>query len=185
MEFGVRSGAYQREFDRMFPGLDQKDSWRYLQEMLPLLKRLRAGDVAHDGTYWQFPSSTSCPKPLQTEVPIWVAARSPITFDYAIAHDCNIMSWPLTQPFSEAGKDRSMLDDSGRRLNPGYSGKFAMIRHTVHYDSGSTTAMSHAIAAEIPRAESRVVPHLKHLGLIERPEPFSAPFFAFLDRVVR
>jgi len=35
MEFGVGSGAYQREFDRMFPGLDQKDSWRYMQEMLP------------------------------------------------------------------------------------------------------------------------------------------------------
>lgn len=135
MEFGVGSGAYQREFDRMFPGLDQKDSWRYMQEMLPLVKKLWAGDVAHDGAYWQFPTATSCPKPLQAKVPVWVAARSPITFDYAVEQNCNIMSWPLTLPFSEAQRYRNMLDDSIKRLNPGYSGRFAMMRHTVVYDN--------------------------------------------------
>lgn len=135
MEFGIGSGAYQREFDRMFPGLDQKDSWRYMQEMLPLVQKLWKGDVEHNGTYWQFPKATSCPKPMQENVPIWVAARSPITFDYAVENNCNIMSWPLTLPFSEAAKYRGMLDDSKARLNPGYSGKFAMMRHTVVYDN--------------------------------------------------
>ena len=24
--------------------------------------------------------------------------RAPITFDYAVEHGCNIMSWPLTMP---------------------------------------------------------------------------------------
>jgi alkanesulfonate monooxygenase SsuD/methylene tetrahydromethanopterin reductase-like flavin-dependent oxidoreductase (luciferase family) len=56
-----------------------------MQEMLPLVRKLWQGDVTHEGTYWQFPSATSCPKPLQGEVPMWVAARSPITFDYAVA----------------------------------------------------------------------------------------------------
>ena len=82
LEFGLGSGAYQREFDRMRPGLDQKDSYRYMQEMLPLVRQLWQGDVTHEGEFWQFPAATSCPKPVQEEVPFWVAARSPITFDY-------------------------------------------------------------------------------------------------------
>ena len=110
LEFGLGSGAYQREFDRMKPGLDQKGSWQYMQEMLHLVRDLWHGDVAHDGKYWQFPTATSCHKPLQETVPMWVAARAPITFDYAVTNDCNIMNWPLTQPFSEAEKYRSQLE---------------------------------------------------------------------------
>lgn len=54
---------------------------------------------------------------------------------------------------------------------------------TCEHDSGSTPAMSHAIAAEIPGAETLIVPQLQHLGLIERPELFSDPMRAFLARV--
>ena len=104
LELGLGSGAYQREFDRMRPGLDQKDSHRYMQEMLPLVRELWKGDVEHNGENWQFPKATSCPKPVQDNVPMWVAARSPATFDYAVANDCNVMCWPLTMPFSEAEK---------------------------------------------------------------------------------
>ena len=64
LEFGIGSGAYQREFDRMHPGLKQSDGWKYMQEMLPLVRALWQGDVAHDGAFWQFPSATSCPKPV-------------------------------------------------------------------------------------------------------------------------
>jgi hypothetical protein len=69
LEFGIGSGAYQREFDRMFPGLDQKDSWQYMQEMLPVVKKLWEGDYEHNGEYWQFPSRHVLPKPVQKEVP--------------------------------------------------------------------------------------------------------------------
>ena len=101
LELGLGSGAYQREFDRMHPGLAQPDSYKYMQEALPLIRELWEGDVTHDGEFWQFPRSTACPKPVQDEVPFWVAARAPVTFDYAVENDCNIMSWPLTHPFSE------------------------------------------------------------------------------------
>ena len=137
LEFGLGSGAYQREFDRMYPGLDQKDGYRYLQEMLPLVQQLWQGDVAHDGTFWQFPAATSCPKPVQPQVPIWVAARSPITFDYAVENDCNIMSWPLTMPFSEAEKYRGLLDESVARAHGKWSGRLAMMRHTSVYENES------------------------------------------------
>ena len=133
LEFGIGSGAYQREFDRMKPGLDQKDSWRYMQEMLPVVQSLWAGDVAHDGEFWQFPTATSCPKPVQTNVPVWVAARSPITFDYAVKNNCNIMSWPLTLPMAEAQKYRGQLDAAIADNGGHYYGRFAMMRHTAVY----------------------------------------------------
>ena len=135
LELGLGSGAYQREFDRMKPGLEQKDSWQYMQEMLPLIKKLWAGDVEHNGQFWQFPSATSCPKPVQDDVPMWVAARSPITFDYAVANNANIMSWPLTMPFSEAEKYRSQLDDSIAKAGNTYAGTFAMMRHSAVYEN--------------------------------------------------
>ena len=134
LELGLGSGAYQREFDRMRPGLDQKDSHRYMQEMLPLVRELWKGDVEHNGENWQFPKATSCPKPVQDNVPMWVAARSPATFDYAVANDCNVMCWPLTMPFSEAEKYKTQLDESIAKAG-GWAGTFALMRHTSVYDS--------------------------------------------------
>jgi len=135
LEMGLGSGAYQREFDRMKPGLLQPDSWRYMQEMLPLVRKLWKGDVEHDGEYWQFPRSTSCPKPLQDEVPMWVAARSPITFDYAVANDCNIMCWPLTLPFSEAEKYQQQLKESIEKAGGKWARTFALMRHSAVYEN--------------------------------------------------
>lgn len=135
LEFGLGSGAYQREFDRMRPGLAQQDSYKYMQEMLPLIRELWKGDVEHNGEFWQFPKATSCPKPLQEEVPFWAAARSPITFDYAVANDCNVMSWPLTLPFSEAEKYKAQLDESIAKAGGSYKGRFAMMRHTAVYET--------------------------------------------------
>ena len=71
----------------MHPGLKQTDGWKYMQEMLPAVLALWKGDYAHDGEFWQFPTATSVPKPLQQpHPPIWVAARAPITYDFAVKH---------------------------------------------------------------------------------------------------
>lgn len=139
LELGLGSGAYQREFDRMKPGLDQRDSYKYMQEMLPLVRELWQGDVTHNGTHWQFPAATSCPKPLQDKVPMWVAARSPITFDYAVENDCNIMCWPLAMPMDEAVKYRAQLDESIAKAG-GWNGTFALMRHTAVYDNDADRA---------------------------------------------
>lgn len=53
---------------------------------------------------------------------------------------------------------------------------------TCEHDSGSTPAMSRAIASEIAEAECVVVPGLQHLGLIERPDLFIAEILGFLTR---
>ena len=136
LELGIGSGAYQREFDRMAPGLKQSDAWQYMHEMLPALKALWAGDYAHNGKYWSFPTSTSVPKPLQLpHPPIWVAARAPMTFDFAVKNHCNIMSWPLTRSFSEAELYKQRFEEA-MAANPGSARpRFAVMRHTAVYDN--------------------------------------------------
>ncbi len=135
LEFGIGSGAYQREFDRMHPGLKQSEGWRYMQEMLPVLKALWAGDTAHEGEFWSFPTATSVPKPLQQpHPPIWVAARAPVTYDYAVKKGCNIMSWPLTRPMSEVELYKSRLDEAMAANPDSNRPVFAMMRHTALYD---------------------------------------------------
>ena len=150
LDFGIGSGAYQREFDRMKPGLDQKDSWRYMQEMLPVVQKLWAGDYAHDGEFWQFPTATSCPKPVQADVPVWVAARAPITFDYAVEHGCNLLSWPLTMPMSEVETYAKRLSDAVDKAGKPFDGAWAVMRHTSVYEdeadrSASIGAIRHVL----------------------------------------
>ncbi len=135
LEFGIGSGASQREFDRMHPGLKQTEGWRYMQEMLPVVRALWQGDVAHNGEFWQFPSATSCPKPLQSEVPVWVAARSPITYDYALREKCHVMCWPLTRGFEEAELYKKLLDEAVEKADNGFRPTFAMMRHAAVYDN--------------------------------------------------
>ena len=103
--------------------------------MLPAILALWQGDYEHTGAYWSFPLSTSVPKPLQNpHPPIWVAARSPMTFDFAIKNDCNIMSWPLTRPMSEAELYKSQLDEAIRKNPECKPPIFAMMRHACVYD---------------------------------------------------
>ena len=102
LDLGVARGAFPYELDRMANGITPDDARSHLFEMLPLLQALWAGDVQHDGKHWQFPTATSVPKPVQQPgPPLWVAARDPSSFDYAIKNKLSIMSTPLSKPFSE------------------------------------------------------------------------------------
>ena len=132
LEFGIGSGAYQREFDRMHSGLQRNDAFHYMFEMLPAVKALWQGDYAHEGEFWSFPAATSVPKPLQKpHPPIWIAARSPDTYDFAVKHECNILSWPLTRPVSEVEAYRERME-TALADNPGKPRPiFATMRHTV------------------------------------------------------
>lgn len=134
LEFGIGSGAYQREFDRMQPGLKQSDAWRHMQELLPAVKELWKGDYEHKGEFWNFPTSTSVPKPIQTpHPPIWVAARSPITYDYALRNDCNVMCWPFTRPFAEAELYKRLFEEAIEKTPGARRPTFALMRHTAVY----------------------------------------------------
>ncbi|RAE30273.1 LLM class flavin-dependent oxidoreductase, partial [Burkholderia multivorans] len=84
------------EFDRMAGGMPAADGGEYLRELVPAMRALLQGDYAHEGKHWQFPVSTAVPKPVQQPTPpIWLAARSPETHDFAVANGCNVQVTPL------------------------------------------------------------------------------------------
>ena len=55
---------------------------------------------------------------------------------------------------------------------------------TCQHDSGSTPAMTHAIASEISGARAIIVPRLKHMGLMEEPGLFTQPILQFLRDIL-
>jgi alkanesulfonate monooxygenase SsuD/methylene tetrahydromethanopterin reductase-like flavin-dependent oxidoreductase (luciferase family) len=170
LEFGIGSGAYQREFDRMHPGLKQSEGYKYAQEMLPAVKALWAGDYEHEGEFWSFPLATSVPKPLQKpHPPIWVAARAPVTYDYAVKNDCNILSWPLTRAMSEVELYKDRLE-TALAENPGKPRPiFAVMRHSCVYDRPDDW--------EVP-----VKAAMRQLGQFENSRTWAASTTAFLIR---
>ena len=135
LEFGLGSGAYQREFDRMAPGVDRSEGWRYMQEALPVVRALWQGDTEHEGEIWRFPRATACPKPLQDPVPVWIAARAPQSFDYAVEQGCDVICWPLTLPFAEAEKYKGLLDAAAAKAGRPFAGRLAMMRHAAVYET--------------------------------------------------
>ena len=115
LELGISRGAFNFEFARMANGITPEEGRSHVFEMVPLLKKLWAGDVEHRGKHWRFPTVTSAPKPLQKpHPPLWLAARDPASFDFAIRNGMNIMSTPLGKPIGEvanlAGKLAAALD---------------------------------------------------------------------------
>lgn len=135
LEFGIARGAYQYEFDRMAGGIPQQEGVAYMQELLPAVQKLWAGDYAHEGKYYNFPLATSVPKPRQRpHPPIWVAARDPGTFDWAVRNGHNILSTPLSRPVAEVGilgeKFKKALADHPNVPRP----RFMMLRRTCVYE---------------------------------------------------
>jgi len=132
LELGLGRGAYQREYDRIAPGLDPALASAALREILPAVKALWAGDYAHDGDRWSFPTSTSCPKPLQQpNPPIWVAARDPDTYDWAVAQGCNIMCWPLMRPMAELEAYVGRMDEAVAKASASGAGPIERPRMTA------------------------------------------------------
>ncbi|TJV46524.1 MAG: LLM class flavin-dependent oxidoreductase, partial [Mesorhizobium sp.] len=69
------------------PGLDAWGAGQRMREMIPAIRGLWDGDYGHAGEFWQFPPTTSSPKPMQKPYPpIWVAARDPNSHDFAVAN---------------------------------------------------------------------------------------------------
>ena len=135
LELGLGRGAFQYEFDRMANGIPQYAGGDYLRAMVPLLRDLWAGDVACDNEYWTFPSTTALPKPLQQpHPPIWVACRSPETFQWAVENGLGGMCTPLSKPFEEVEALAQRFEQT-LAANPGVPRpRFLILRRTCVYD---------------------------------------------------
>lgn len=96
LDLGIARGAYAFEYQRMVNNMDAMTAGSHMREMVPILRKLWEGDYTHEGKHWNFPKTTSSPKPLQPGgVPIWVAARDPMSHDFAVANGCHVQVTPL------------------------------------------------------------------------------------------
>ena len=134
LELGLGRGSYQYEFDRMAGGMPQGEGGRYLREIIPVVQALWQGDYEHNGEIWQFPSVASVPKPLQKAPPMWIAARDPNTFEFAMKNNCNIMSTALRRPISEVEALVERFNDAQAAVPGSEHLEHATLRHAAIYD---------------------------------------------------
>jgi alkanesulfonate monooxygenase SsuD/methylene tetrahydromethanopterin reductase-like flavin-dependent oxidoreductase (luciferase family) len=148
LDLGVARGAYVFEYERLMPGLDAAGAGARMRELVPAVKKLWEGDYAHTGEFYSFPLTTSCPKPLQHPVPIWIAARDPNSHDFAVGSGCNVQVTPLA---SGDGEVASLM----QRFNSACAGhaeiprpKIMLLQHTFVADSpAEADALSQALSA--------------------------------------
>lgn len=131
LDIGIARGAYSFEYERMVDGMDAWAAGQRLREIIPAVKKLWQGDYTHDGENWQFPCTTSAPKPLQQpHPPIWVAARDPNSHAFAIENGCNVQVTPLWQGDEEVESLMQTFNDACA-LHPQISRpKIMLLRHT-------------------------------------------------------
>lgn len=130
LELGIARGAYSYEYERLMPGLDAWQAGQRMRETAPLLRQLWAGDCAHEGEFYTFPTATSAPKPVQENgPPIWIAARDPNSHEFAVQSGFNVQVTPLWQGMQEIetlmGRFNEAVD--------GYDGprpKIMLLHHT-------------------------------------------------------
>jgi flavin-dependent trigonelline monooxygenase, oxygenase component len=178
LELGLGRGAFQYEFDRMAGGIDQREGARHLREMLPVVRGLWQGDIEHHGEVWRFPRATSVPKPLQVpHPPIWVAARDPDTFEWAMASGANIMATPLSRPHAEVGIlgrrfDETLAKFPGAKFPGAKRPCFLMLRRTCVYPREDDWMVPVQVSADYARQFENL---FRNIGTVNNgfPEPVS------------
>ena len=103
------------------------------------------GDYAHNGEFFQFPSTTSAPKPIQKNgPPIWIAARDPNSHEFAISNDFNVQVTPLWQGMNEISSLMNSFNEA-KANHLGKSPKIMLLHHT--YVAKDAADEEHAIQA--------------------------------------
>ncbi|KTR06335.1 monooxygenase [Aureimonas ureilytica] len=174
LDLGIARGAYSYEYERLHPGLDAWGAGQRMRELIPAVKNIWAGDYAHEGEFWTFPSTTSAPKPVQAGgPPIWVAARDPNSHEFAVANDCNVQVTPLWQ---DDGETQTLMErfEAACAAHPEKARpKIMLLRHTY---VGSDEADVAEAARELSVYYAYFFAWFKnerpvHQGLIERLSP--------------
>ncbi|EJI4859008.1 LLM class flavin-dependent oxidoreductase [Salmonella enterica] len=130
LELGIARGAYNYEYQRLMPGLDAWEAGQRMRELVPAVKKLWEGDYAHQGEYWQFPSSTSSPQPKQQpHPPIWIAARDPNSHEFAVSNGCNVQVTPMHKGEEEVVRLIECFRDARQRLAPEKPLKIMLLQH--------------------------------------------------------
>lgn len=147
LELGIARGAYSYEYERLSPGLDPWQAGQRMRETTPLLRQLWSGDCTHDGEYYQFPSTTSAPRPLQDNgPPIWIAARDPNSHEFAVHNGFNVQVTPLWQGYDEIKSLMGRFNEACESF-AGPRPKIMLLHHTyVGEDDADVQSATHELS---------------------------------------
>jgi alkanesulfonate monooxygenase SsuD/methylene tetrahydromethanopterin reductase-like flavin-dependent oxidoreductase (luciferase family) len=90
VEFGTGIGVAEHEFIRWkLPFYERREMSREALQII--VKAWTEDTVTYEGKYWQFDEALPVPKPYQRpHPPIWVAAHSPASLEYAAQHNYHV-----------------------------------------------------------------------------------------------
>ena len=146
LELGLARGAYLYEYDRIIPGMDAMEAGMRMREIVPTLEKLWQGDYSHQGKYFQFPSSTSIPKPLQKNgPPIWIAARDPNSHEFAVTNNWHVQVTPLWKGLEEITRLKNIFDDTCKKF-PKNTNRLSMMLNHCYIGNNETEIEKGAIA---------------------------------------
>ena len=139
VDLGIARGAYSFEYERLMPGLDAWGAGQRMREIVPAIRKLWDGDYAHSGEFWSFPATTSSPKPVQPDLPIWIAARDPNSHDFAVASGCNVQVTPLASGDAEITSLMERFSTAVAAHPEVPRPKIMLLQHTFVADSPAET----------------------------------------------
>ena len=147
LELGLARGAYSYEYERLMPGLDAWQAGQRLRETVPAIKALWNGNYEHKGEFYEFPSTSSSPKPLQDGgPPIWLAARDPNTHEFALNNNCNVQVTPLWQGMPEIEQLMSNYREAQAKAPQNTASQIMLLQHGyVGHDSDDIDAALRSI----------------------------------------
>ena len=147
IELGIARGAYSYEYERLMPGMDAWEAGQRMRETAPLLRKLWAGDCAHEGEYFSFPATTSAPQPTQENgPPIWIAARDPNSHEFGVHQGFNIQVTPLWQGMEEIETLMGRFNDACASFD-GPRPKIMLLHHTyVGSDADDVTLAANELS---------------------------------------
>lgn len=130
LEMGLARGAYSYEYERMIPGMDAWQAGQRLREIVPMLPELWAGDYAHEGEFYNFPATSSAPKPVQAGgPPLWIAARDPNSHEFAVKSGCHVQVTPLWLGMAEVESLMERFKTACETVKPTHSPKIMLLHH--------------------------------------------------------
>ena len=130
LEVAIARGAYSYEYERLGTDLDAWSAGEHMRELIPAMQQLWQGNYAHEGKHYQFPATTSSPKPLQKNgPPVWVAARDPNSHEFAVSHGCNVQVTPLWQGDDEVADLIQKFNDACAKHQDLPKPKIMLLRH--------------------------------------------------------
>ncbi len=133
LELGIGRGFAPAEY-AVF-GQDMADSRALTDEALAILRSAFRGEaLTHSGKFWQFGSCDVLPKFVQTpHPPLWTAAVSPESFDWAAREDLGV----LVGPFKPWPMVRHDIRRYARQLKSGQAARIGVTVGIVCLEDGS------------------------------------------------